>query len=163
MASKGCLVLDTFHVIEHDPMCLEVATRLHLFQQVTSITISVHWHFEHGQHEHLVVKGNCREVVEQVKALIQEEVFCTLSTIVLVASKSFLSHHLLNEDGEGLVETLKRKKLCPVMENFTTLYSPNVRNLVSSFKHILGNRGYTSSIMALKANIGYNYIRIVVF
>ncbi len=138
-------------MIEHDPSCLEVATRLHLFQQVTSIIISIHRHLEHGQHEHLVLKGNCREVVKQVKALIQEEVFHTSSTIVLVASMGFLSHHLFNEDGEGPMETLKRDKLCQVMGKFTTFYSPNVRNLVSSFKHFLGNRGYTFSIMALKA------------
>ncbi len=87
------------------------------------------------------MKGNCREVVEQVKALIQEEVFHTSSTIVLVASKSFLSHHLFNEDGEGPLETLKRDKLCQVMEKFTTFYSLNVRNMVSSFKRFLGNRG----------------------
>jgi hypothetical protein len=110
-----------------------------------------------------MVKGSCRKVVEQVKALIPQEVFCTSSTIVLVASKIFLSHHLFNKDGEGPVEILKRDRLCQVMDKFTTLYSPNVRNLVSSFKHFLGNRGYTSSILAFKANIGYNYTRIIVF
>jgi hypothetical protein len=46
MASKGRQALDTFHIIKHDPSCLEVPTRLHLFHQVTSTTISIHKHFE---------------------------------------------------------------------------------------------------------------------
>ncbi len=54
--------------------------------------------------------------MEQVKAFVKEEVFCTLvvtmSAIVLVVSKIFLSKHLLNEDGEGPVEVLKVDKLC---------------------------------------------------
>jgi hypothetical protein len=35
----------------------------------------------------------------------------TFSSIVLSASKSFLSHHLFNKDGKGLVELLKGEKL----------------------------------------------------
>jgi hypothetical protein len=66
--------------------------------------------------DHLVAKGHYKEVMEQVKALVKEEVFYTLvvtmSAIVLVINKIFLSKHLLNEDGEGLVEVLKGDKLC---------------------------------------------------
>jgi hypothetical protein len=46
-----------------------------------------------GTHVHLVVKGKCRNVLEQVKFLVQEEVFHSLSTISsiisLVVSKFF--------------------------------------------------------------------------
>jgi hypothetical protein len=55
---------------------------------------------------------------EQVKSLVEGEAFCTLGAVVLaialVASKTFLLEHLLNEDGQGLVEVLKGDKLCQV-------------------------------------------------
>ncbi len=51
----------------------------------------------------------------QVKSLIEGKAFRTLgvtmSTIALVVSKTFLSKHLLNEDGQGLVEVFKGEKL----------------------------------------------------
>jgi hypothetical protein len=44
-------------------------------------------------HDHLVAKSHCKKVVEQVKALVKEEVFRTLavttSAILLVVSKDF--------------------------------------------------------------------------
>jgi hypothetical protein len=46
MASKDHRTLDTFHMIKHDPSCLELPTRLHPFHQVTSTTVSTHKHFE---------------------------------------------------------------------------------------------------------------------
>jgi hypothetical protein len=99
---------------------------------------------------------------EQIKSLVEEEVFCTLGAIVsaiaLVASKTFISKHLLNKDGQGLVEILKGDKLCQVIEKFLALFSPNVQNLVASFKHRPWNKGYVSSILTLKANNGYCYI-----
>jgi hypothetical protein len=63
-----------------------------------------------GTHEHRVVKGRCRDV-EQVKALVHDKMSHSLSTtpsaIMLVASKMFLSKHLLNEDVEGSMELLQ--------------------------------------------------------
>jgi len=50
----------------------------------------------------------------------------TTLAIVLVASKTFLSEHLLNKDGEGQVEVLKGDKLHQVMDKFIVLSSPNV-------------------------------------
>ncbi len=70
---------------------------------------------------------------------------------MLVASKTFLSKHMLNEDGEGRMEVLKGKKLCKMMDKFITL--------VASFKHWPRNRGYVSSIFAFKANSGYYFIQ----
>jgi hypothetical protein len=62
-----------------------------------------------------VVEGHSRKVVDQIKSLVEGEVSYTMgvsaSTIMLVASKTFLSKHFLNEDGKGLVEVLKGKKL----------------------------------------------------
>ncbi len=116
-----------------------------------------------GTHDHLVVEGKCRKDVDQVKALVHEEVSCTpLATqfiIVLVASKMFLSQHLVNKDGEGSTKLLKGKKLHQMMVKFLTLYSFNVRNLVASFKHCPSNKGYISNILAFKANSGYDYIQ----
>jgi len=104
-----------------------------------------------------------RKVVEQVESLVKEEVFCTpwanQLAITLVVSKFFFFEHLLNKDGKGLVEVLKGKKLQQMMDKFITLFSPNVQNLVASFKHRSWNKGYISSILAFKANNGYDYIQ----
>jgi hypothetical protein len=63
-------------------------------------------------HKHLVVDGKCREYVNEIKRLITKKVNCTLNAkismiLMLSASKTFLSTHLLNESGNGLVELLK--------------------------------------------------------
>lgn len=71
------------------------------------IQVAVHL----GTHDHLVAEGTCRKVVDQVKALVHEEVSCiplaTQFIIVLAASKMFLSQHLFNKDGEGSTKFLK--------------------------------------------------------
>jgi len=56
-----------------------------------------------------------------------------MSAIPLATSKTFLFEHLLNKDGEGLMEVLKGDKLHLMMDKFIALSSPNVYNLVTSF------------------------------
>jgi hypothetical protein len=56
--------------------------------------------------DHDQMANSCiRKVVEQVKSLVKEEVFCTpwatQLAIALDVSKSFFFKHLLNKDGEG--------------------------------------------------------------
>jgi len=70
---------------------------------------------------------------------------------------------MLNGDGKGPLEVFKGKKLRQVMDKFIALFSLNVKILVASFKHRLGNRGYISSIFAFKAHSGYCFIQEVVF
>jgi hypothetical protein len=57
-----------------------------------------------------MAEGCSREVLNQIKSLVEEEVSHTLgaitSSIALATSKTFLSVHLLNKDGEGLVEAM---------------------------------------------------------
>jgi hypothetical protein len=76
---------------------------------------------------------------EQVKSLVEEEAFCApwaiVLAITLVTSTTFISKHLLNEDGQALVEILKGDKMRQMMEKFLALFSPNVQNLNASFKH----------------------------
>jgi hypothetical protein len=62
--------------------------------------------------------------------LVEEEVFhtpkVTVLAIMLATSKTFLSQHLLNEDGEGSMEVLEGEKLHQMMDKFVTLFSPNI-------------------------------------
>jgi hypothetical protein len=46
MAGEGCLVLDMFNMVKHDPSCLKVTTKLHPLDQVKSTHISINIHFE---------------------------------------------------------------------------------------------------------------------
>ncbi len=81
-------------------------------------------------HDHPMVEGHSWETLYQVKSLVKEKMFHTskaiTSAIALVTSKTFLFEHLLNKDGEGLVEVFKGNKLCLVMDKFITLSSPNI-------------------------------------
>jgi hypothetical protein len=45
----------------------------------------------------------------------------TFSYIVLSMNKSFLFHHLFNEDGEGLMEFFEGEKLNQMLLKFTPL------------------------------------------
>ncbi len=123
---------------------------MHKQENLTQATIHL------NTHDHPVVEGCSRKVVEQVKPLLQEEVACTSGAttlaIALVVSNNFLSKHLL-------VEVLKGDKLHKMMNKFVALFSSNVRNLVASFKHWPRKRKYISSILVLKGNIGYDYIQ----
>lgn len=71
-----------------------------------------------------------------------------------------LSHHLFNEDGNDLLELFKGKLwLYKVMDKFMCLCSPNICNLVTSFKHLPANRSYIDDIFLLKSNSHYDYIK----
>jgi hypothetical protein len=68
--------------------------------------------------------------------------------IALVANKTFLFHHLFNEDGEGLVEFFFLKTILSDGEVCTPC-SPNIWKLIAYFKHRLGNKGYIDYILTL--------------
>ncbi len=92
-----------------------------------------------GVHDHLVAEGRSQKIVVQVKSPIKEKMFhtpwATPLAIVLAASNFFLSEHLLKENGEGPMEVLKCNKLHQMVDKFIALSSPNIWNLVISFKH----------------------------
>jgi hypothetical protein len=52
-------------------------------------------------HDHHVVEGKCKNFMKQVKLLVQEEVYHSMSTtpsiVSLIVGEVFLSKHLLNE------------------------------------------------------------------
>lgn len=83
----------------------------------------------------------------------------TSSTIVFVASKTFLLYHLFNDNGVCPMELLKGDKLNQPMLKFAPFCSLNIGNLISLFKHHLGNMGFIDSIITLKALSHYNYIQ----
>jgi hypothetical protein len=59
-------------------------------------------------HAHLVVKGMCSDALVKIKVLVEGQVSHTpdakIFAIALNASKTFLAHHLFNENGEEFVE-----------------------------------------------------------
>jgi len=170
------LISDTIHNLSKDcfalgppfckicnvmPFCVNTfVVRMYyiVHKQVDLIQVVIHLR----THDHFIVEGKCRNVMEQVKFLVQDKVFhnlsITLSIIFLVTIFFFLFKHSFNEDGDELVEPLNEDKLCQMMDKFTTLCYPNIRNFVVSYKQHLCNRAYVSSILFLKANNGYDYI-----
>jgi hypothetical protein len=77
--------------------------------------------------------------------MVVNEVCCTLIAttlaIILFVSKTFLSHHLLNEDGKGPMELFKGEKLNQMLLKFAPLCSLGICNLIASLKHHHSNSG----------------------
>ncbi len=94
--------------------------------------------------------------------MVAKEVCCTPTTttlaIALTTNKTFLSRHLFNKDGEGLVELLKGEKLYQTLLKFTPLWSPSIYNLIASLKHHFGNSSSIDYIFKLKALYSYDFI-----
>jgi len=82
----------------------------------------------------------------------------TTLAITLFTSKTFLSHHLFNEDGEGPVEILKGEKLDQTLLKFAPLCFAGICNLIVSLKHHLANLGSIDYIHKLKVLSGYDFI-----
>ncbi len=113
-------------------------------------------------HKHPVVDGKCREYVDETKRLIAEEVEHTpnmkISTILLGDNKTFLATHVFDDSGDGTMELLNNKQLEHIQNKFSKLNLPNVRNLVTAFRHC-ARCGYIDSILELKSNSHYDYIK----
>jgi hypothetical protein len=76
----------------------------------------------------------------------------------LKASKYLLSKHLFHDNNGNNMELLKGEQLEHIQNKFIELNSPNVCNLVASFKyHPRG--GYINNILELKFRSHYNYIQ----
>ncbi len=130
---------------------------IHKFQSLLRVAIHL------GTHEHLVVEGMCKQSLEEIKVLVEGQVSCTLDAkcfaITLNGSKSFLAHHLFNENGKGPMEILPGEKLDKVMEKFQPLCSFNIQNLIASFKHNASTRSPVDNILFLKSKSPYDYIQ----
>ncbi len=57
------------------------------------------------------------------------------------------------------MEILQGEKLDKVMEKFETLCSPNIQNLITSFKHNANIQGPMDNILILKLKSPYDYIQ----
>ncbi len=68
-----------------------------------------------GTHAYLVVDNKCKESFQEMMNVVADEVCCTpiinTSIIFLSMSKTFLFHHLFNDDGKGPMELFKVEKL----------------------------------------------------
>ncbi len=78
--------------------------------------------------------------------------------ISLNANKNFLAKHLLDDCKDGKVELFKGEQFEQIQDKFCEINSPNIHNLVASFKHHLGG-GYIDSILELKSKSQYDYIQ----
>jgi len=85
----------------------------------------------------------------------------TNSAIALLASKEFLATYLFN-NGEEKKGMLQGNELHEVMDRFQYLSSPNIRNVISSFRSS-GGSGVIDNIMAMKKNSRFEFIHDSVF
>jgi hypothetical protein len=94
--------------------------------------------------------------------LIIEEVDRTpdanISSISFSASKTFLVSCLLDDYSNGTVELLKGEQLVHIFDKFCEFNSPNICNLVVSFKRHLGGE-HIDNILELKSKSRYDYIQ----
>jgi hypothetical protein len=83
----------------------------------------------------------------------------TTLAMALSTRKTFLFHHLFNEDGQDFVELLKGEKLNQMLLKFIPLCSLDIHNFIISLKHHHGNSNSIECILKLKALFGYDYIQ----
>jgi hypothetical protein len=97
-------------------------------------------------HVRFVFNGKCRESLEEMKNMVAKEVLrmanVTSFVIALIVSKTFLSSHLFNENGQGTNELLKGDKFNETLLKFIPLCSPKIHNIISFVKHCLGKMGF---------------------
>jgi hypothetical protein len=103
-----------------------------------------------GTHDHLVVKGRCKDV-DQIKAFVEEELFRTLLPTMLINCIGLSFKHNVQQGWWRANGTFKWRQIARNDGQNHNLCSHNVRNLVASFKHWLGNIGYIYNILSLKA------------
>ncbi len=115
-----------------------------------------------GVHKRPIVDGKCQEFMDETRRLIEEEVDCTpnakIFVISLSANKTFLARHLLDDCNNGTMELFNGEQVEHIYDKFCELNSPNICNLVTSFKHCLGG-GYNDSILEVKSKNRYDYIQ----
>jgi hypothetical protein len=67
--------------------------------------------------------------------MVAKEVLCMLnamsSTMTLIVSKMFLFCHLFDENGQGIVELLKRDRFNETLLEYVPLCALNIHNLIS--------------------------------
>jgi hypothetical protein len=79
MASHGCLLLDTLHMVEHHPRVFKITTRLHPLYQVYTIARS---HLRHLEYKYLV----------RIRALAQEHVLLDIRPIAATSEHGDAIH-----------------------------------------------------------------------
>jgi hypothetical protein len=78
--------------------------------------------------------------------------------ISLRANKYLLAKHLFNDNNGNNMELLKGKQLEHIQDKFIELNSPNVCNLVASFKH-RPKGGYVNNILEVEFKSHYDNIQ----
>jgi hypothetical protein len=106
-----------------------------------------------------------RDFTKTICGLIAEQVDKTPKAlnfaIALFASKDFLMNYLFH-NGEGEKEMLKGEEMEDVMDCFQYLSSPNIQNVISSFRS--NNRGgVIDNIMTMKKESKFKFIHDNVF
>jgi hypothetical protein len=113
-----------------------------------------------GVHNHFVVDGKCRKFVEETRRLIIEEVDRTrdakIFSISPSANKTFLASYLFDDSSNDTMEFIKGEQLEHIQDKFCELSSPNVHNLVASFK-CHSRVGYIECILEFKSKSRYDY------
>ncbi len=76
------------------------------------------------RHDHHVQNNMCKDSMEEIKALVEKEVYTPNTNNIIIdfaiASSTNISlpQHLFNEDGDDHVEFFKAKQLNKVMVNY---------------------------------------------
>ena len=112
-------------------------------------------------HMHHVVKGDCRDAMDQIRDEIRSQVAKTTtakaSAIGIAVGKELLMKGLIDEAGDGRV--LSERELDSIFEKWSALSTSTVDNLIHDAKVSLGGSGYVDSILKLKKGSIYDYIQ----
>jgi hypothetical protein len=112
-----------------------------------------------SQEQQFILGYKCRDFLNKIRRLIAKEIvhMPNVKTLIMsfIFSSTFLVRHLFDDCSVGTTKLLKGEQLRRIHDGFYELSSPNVHNLVVSFKHCLGG-GYIDNILELKSKSCYD-------
>lgn len=119
-----------------------------------------------GYHRRHVATSQCQESLEIITGLIAAEVEKTPtakdSAIALAASKEFLDTFLVHI-GPGPEKMLRGAELDEVIDKFRMLSSPNVQNIIATFRATAKKKGEIERIFEMKKVAKMEYIHDSIF
>ena len=146
-------------ICKHPPSC--IATCPAKVYYVLGKQSSTHAFVHLGTHSHPVKDGELRDMRERTRSLIGEQMertpSATNSSIVMEATKELLGEFLLRPDGDSS-RVMDFSDLVPVLDKCKYITSPNIRNEVSSFKH-LRKFGIIDSITKLRGASKWAFVQ----
>ena len=111
-------------------------------------------------HDHPIANGDCRKAMDIIRAAMKNQVAKTSTTkssaISLAVGRKLLMKGLVDKADEGT--KLSEMEFSQVLEKWSMLNTPSVKNMIRDARVHCGDGGYIDNILKLKKTSTYDYI-----